>query len=378
MKKHRTSARRRLLQNFFLAVFSAALTFFALEAGMRVVMAFDRNYYEMLANHTVEPGGDLSLADIIRLHDNDRIVYELKPGVRGTFLGRGLVINALGMRDRERSLEKAQGTFRIVGLGDSHTFGWGVEREETYLARLEELLGVAYPGRSIEVLNFGVPGYNTVQEVESLAERIDELDPDLVIINYVNNDMDLPNFLADRPDPLSLGRSYLVELLRRRLAILRGSELLPSGLTHAVQDGRSLRFRPPVDEIPERFRPLYGWDNMVDAFLRLAAIGRDRDVPYLLLLNMDDYRQRLAGKTPTVVPRFVRELAEICRGEGYHVVDPQERVFRYLRENDLGTTAVWISETDSHTNPLRHNFVAEEILSVIGEAGLLPEHAERQ
>lgn len=371
MKNVGTVFSGRVFQNVLLVVFSAALTFFALEAGMRVVMVFDRTYYEVLSDHATEPGADMTLADIIRLHDNDLVVYELKPGLQGTFLGNALAINSLGMRDRERTLKKAPGTYRIVGLGDSHTFGWGVEQEETYLARLEDLLEGKYPGRAIEVLNHGVPGYNTVQEVASLAERIDDLAPDLVIINYVNNDMDLPNFLADRPDPWSVRRSYLVELLRRRLAILRGSELLPSGLTHAVQDERSLRFRPPVAEIPLRFRPLYGWDNMVEAYRRLAAVGRARNIPYLLLINMDDYRHRLAGKTPTVVPRFVRELAETCRREGYIVVDPQDRIFRYLQENNLGTTAVWITGTDSHTNPLRHNFVAEEIVTAIEEAGLI-------
>jgi lysophospholipase L1-like esterase len=275
------------------------------------------------------------------------------------------------MRDQERSLQKERGVYRIVCLGDSHTFGWGVEQEETYPARLEEMLAKKYTGKAFEVLNHGVPGYNTVQEVASFAEKIDDLDPDMVIINYVNNDMDLPNFLADRPDPLTLRRSYLTELLRRRLAILRGGKILPSGLTHAGQDERSLHFRPPVEDIPEKFRTLYGWDNMVDAFRRLAGICRERDIHCLVLFNMDDYSPRLAGKTPTVMPRFVRELAEMCRKKGYLVADPQERVFRYLQENVLDTTAVWISETDSHTNPIRHGFIAEEILAVTEEAGLL-------
>ena len=45
-------------------------------------------------------------------------------------------INSLGWRDREISLEKQEDTFRIVALGDSITFGWGVELNETYIKQL--------------------------------------------------------------------------------------------------------------------------------------------------------------------------------------------------------------------------------------------------
>jgi len=125
-------------------------------------------------------------------------------------------------------------------------------------------------------------------------------------------------------------------------------------------------------DLPERFLPLYGWNNMVEAFLRLGRICREANIPCVLLLNMDDYRFRLRGRTPTVIPHYVGELVDLCRKQGYLIADPQDRITTYLEEQGLGTTAVWISEKDSHSNPVRHRFVAEEIVEQIARAGLLP------
>jgi len=344
-----------------------------LEVGVRIVMSFNRNYLDELVNYRPAQGSEeVGLADIILPVEDDLLVYALRPGVQGFFMGRELSINALGMRDRERRSEKAPEKFRILGLGDSHTFGWGVGREETYLARLEEMLNERAGGERFEVLNMGVPGYNTVQEVQAFSRRAGELSPDMVIINYVHNDMDLPNFLTRRPDLWTLRKSYLGGLVHRRLAIARGSHLLPASLAPVPPDEETMHYRMPEERIPERFRPLYGRKNMVAAYLRLARVARERGIPYVLLFNMDDYQNRLRGRTPTVLPYETRGLAALCEEEGYLVVDPQERIFRYLTENGLGTETLWISETDSHTNAIRHRFVAEELLDRLETAGLLP------
>lgn len=216
-----------------------------------------------------------------------------------------------------------------------------------------------------------MPGYNTVQELQIFTLRAAELSPDMVIINYVDNDMDLPNFLTRRPDLLTVRRSFLKELVGRRLAAIRGSSRLPPTLSPVVPDEQSQRYQMPEERIPERFRPLYGWENMRGAFGRLARLARERGIPYVLLLNMDDYSFRLAGKTPTVLPRRIRELVAYCAAEGYLVVDPQDRIFTYLQSQGLGNDAIWIKKNDSHSNALRHQFLADELLARIAEGGYL-------
>lgn len=363
---------RRAVLNLALLLASLTFAFFSLEAAVRVITAFDDNYLDELMNYQPAAGDrDLNFADFIRTVDDDLVIYELRPGVRGRFMGHELSINGLGMRDRERNREKPPGVFRIIGLGDSHAFGWGVAQEETYLSRLEAMLQERNPGRRFEVLNLGVPGYNTVQELQIFTLRAAELSPDMVIINYVDNDMDLPNFLTRRPDLLTVRRSFLKELVGRRLAAIRGSSRLPPTLSPVVPDEQSQRYQMPEERIPERFRPLYGWENMRGAFGRLARLARERGIPYVLLLNMDDYSFRLAGKTPTVLPRRIRELVAYCAAEGYLVVDPQDRIFTYLQSQGLGNDAIWIKKNDSHSNALRHQFLADELLARIAEGGYL-------
>jgi lysophospholipase L1-like esterase len=73
---------------------------------------------------------------------------------------------------------------RILCLGDSLTWGYGANDEETYPALLEVLLGKRYPELNVQVLNAGVPGYGTDEELELLRTRGAALEPDLVIVLF--------------------------------------------------------------------------------------------------------------------------------------------------------------------------------------------------
>jgi hypothetical protein len=363
---------RHVLTRGALVVGSVLATLLALEAGVRVIAALDRNSIDRLADDVpVDPGRELRMADLIRRSDDDRIVYELRPGTLGRFLGHEVRINTLGMRDRPRSATKPDGLFRILALGDSHLFGWGVGQEESFAPVLESLLAARGPHR-VEVLNAGVPGYNTVMEARVFERRAAELAPDLVLIHYVDNDMDLPNFLARPASPLTLRHSQLAELVQRRLGLLQGAHLVPSGLSVATVDPVTGRYRIPDDRIPERYRPLQGWDRMVEAYRRLAALARTRRVPYAVLVGWDDYGPRLAGRVDDVLPERVRELERSLDAEGYVVIDPQERVVETLRRQGLPVQALWITPGDTHMSPLHHRIVAREILERLDGAGLLP------
>jgi lysophospholipase L1-like esterase len=84
-------------------------------------------------------------------------------------------------------VEKPEGTFRILLLGDSVSVGQGVrEYENTYPAVLETYLRER--GLEVELLNFAVTGYNTQQEVWTLNDKGLAFDPDLVLVGYCLND----------------------------------------------------------------------------------------------------------------------------------------------------------------------------------------------
>lgn len=87
--------------------------------------------------------------------------------------------NSAAMRGRrEYAVEKPDGVLRVLVVGDSMTYGYAVADDETYAARMEELL----PGA--EVLNFGVNGYGTDQQFLHWREDGRKYRPDVVLLGF--------------------------------------------------------------------------------------------------------------------------------------------------------------------------------------------------
>ena len=63
----------------------------------------------------------------------------------------------------------------------------------------------------------------------------------------------------------------------------------------------------------------------------------------------------------------VREFVKNIKNEGFTIVDPQDRILKYLKENDLGFKAIWVSDKDPHANSIRHRLMAEEVFEKISE-----------
>lgn len=136
----------------------------------------------------------------------------LAPGYDGWFAGVPVRINTLGFRDRRNyTLEKPPGTFRILVLGDSVTFGHGTLDDTTYPHLLEQRLRGWRPDVNWEVWNLGVPGYNTRQELDHLKEIGPLADPDVVVVGFYPNDFTGNN--AARP-PASAVRRATAAVMR--------------------------------------------------------------------------------------------------------------------------------------------------------------------
>lgn len=96
--------------------------------------------------------------------------------------------NSLGFRNPEITMPKPEGVCRVLGLGDSQTMGIGVERDDTYLSILQTRLQSRTPQSRIEVINAGVPGWGTSQELARLEHMGANLEPDIVIVGVGTND----------------------------------------------------------------------------------------------------------------------------------------------------------------------------------------------
>ena len=167
--------RRSLRYRILLVVCSVFLALLAVETALRV-----SGYVPFYLD-----------AQAFVASDNADLVYELRPGFRGLYAGVPVTINSRGFRGPELSgRDDAQ---QVVIVGDSIAFGQGVVDHKT----LAEQLRVRLQRRSgavVDVVNLGVPGYNTCQEYERFKQAAPTLSSKVCILLYCENDTDLPLF----------------------------------------------------------------------------------------------------------------------------------------------------------------------------------------
>jgi hypothetical protein len=130
-------------------------------------------------------------------HTSDRdLGWKLKPGASGEWKGEGesfVRVNSQSLRDREHTKAKPPNTLRVAVLGDSFTEAIHVPIEQTFWSKLERKLGncEAVKGRKkVEVINFGVQGYGTAQELIMLRKKVWDYHPDIVVLAFfIGNDV---------------------------------------------------------------------------------------------------------------------------------------------------------------------------------------------
>lgn len=121
--------------------------------------------------------------------------WVLRPGFAGWMAGERTLwvrINSDGLRDDEHARAADRQTLRIAVLGDSYMQGLNVPLEHTFPSFLERRVSgcFAAAGRAVEVINFGVSGYGTAQELLAYRHQAAGYAPDLVLIAvYTNNDI---------------------------------------------------------------------------------------------------------------------------------------------------------------------------------------------
>jgi len=353
---------KRVAQNLLLVLASVLLTLGALEVSLRVIVGgreHDKELREALGRSRAsmpDPGvSNVSLRGLIQASANDLIVYELKPGLRATFIGVPVAVNRAGFRERELARAKPPGTFRIVGLGDSVMFGWGVPAEATYLRVLEDMLQARADGVRYETLNFAVPGYNAVMEVETFGAVARHYQPDLVVIGYIPNDDQLPTFMK-RSTLRFPGNLYTYSLVVHGYRAMRNRsrDLMP-----ARAEFLGARMAAWGD-VPAPYRGMEGPEAVRRAYERMAALTGESGVPVLVI---GSHRGNLDAA-------LVSDLEARRR---FSFVDARDVHEAYQRKHGrtLSATDVVLSQKDGHPNPLGHRVFAEGLYEAMVARGLL-------
>ena len=319
---------------------------------------------------------DLDLGDIVQPSPHAGIVYELRPNVHGRFMGQPVLINSQGLHDYEYSRRKEPGTFRIVGVGDSSLFGWGVPFEDGGLKVLERRLNEKSRGQKFEVINFAVPGYNTAMEAETFVQRCLEYAPDLVLLNFNTNDYDVPNFMLRPRSLTTLRRSYMFDLAYSAYEGVMGIEREPPpfDFRHRTTAAREAERLDQDPALPQEYRYMVGATGVVRALERLAAAARERAIPFVVF-TVKAY--------PGLDPNYVRDewrdgqrelLERESRRLGFHFLNDYSYFMNYLNQHPNANlaTVFAVSEIDGHPNTLAHSIDAEAIFDYLAAHQLLP------
>jgi hypothetical protein len=319
----------------------------------------------------------LNLGDIVQPSPHAGIVYELKPNVRGRFMGQPILINSQGLHDYEYSRRKEPGTIRMVGLGDSSLFGWGVPFEDSTLKVLERRLNEKFGAQNFQVINFAVPGYNTAMEAEVFLRRCLDYAPDLVLLNFNTNDYDVPNFMRLPRDLATLRRLYVFDFAYAAYEGVMGGAGRQPPQFDFTNRSISLHEAARLDEdpaLPDEYRHMVGARGVVRALERLAGAARERGIP-LVVFDVKGYPNLHSTYVRNELRDGQRELLEReSRRLGFHFLNTYPHYIDYLnRHPDADFPRVFaVSEVDGHPNALAHSINADAILDYLVTNRLLP------
>lgn len=332
------------------------LTLLAIEAGLRILGHLENRGTLDARFEGVEPPADgrAELGHMIRLSSNRRIVYELKPDLDVIYAGARVTTNADGFRSPHAGEDFARAALRVVGIGDSFMFGYGVGDGEPYLAVLEELLRRNRPRLGARILNTAVPGYNTVMEVETLKEKALAHRPHLVVIEFVANDLELPNFVRKKKDVLTLRRSFLADFVERRLSRDEDGTLYQRLGEHGLE-------QPPAGAVPDELRDMVGWEAYEGALRELARLADEHGFEVLSICLAQ--------------PHWInRRALTLSTDLGFHAVSVGSTFRSYLASRGIDGylgSPLALGVDDGHPSALGHQVAARALWRWLRESGLL-------
>jgi hypothetical protein len=287
------------------------------------------------------------------------LIYRMRPHTNVTWRSGEFVetshTNALGLRGAEVE-PKRPGEVRILALGDSFTYGHGVQDAESYPAVLEALLRAR--GHDISVLNAGVPGYNTDQSYTYFTRVGIGLEPDVVLLGVHCSDIsdNYESPLYDVADGRLVARGARATRLYRFGTVLRS-------MPNRVQQSRMFALTLSAFEA-------YHPKSTPPAVADLAAWSRDK-----IRLEVEDIvaRGRASGMVAAVVLMPCKngvepygDLVSRLSGSGAALLDATTA----MRREEADVPSLFF-HTDPHLTAAGNHVLAAVVTSFLERQGLL-------
>ncbi len=261
--------------------------------------------------------------------------------------------NSQGYRDIEHTLEKPPGITRIVFVGDSFTFGWGVTDDEVYTHLLREM-----SGPEVEIISIAERGWSVDDYHRAMHEEVLAYDPDMVVVGVVTNDPEPqtidPNsehkLLTLQPD------WYIFRRITRKLYVPFFLDYQISRLGDRL--GMRYTYLDWEDDLYDQEHPNWEhWERKVD---EMGTLLKEHDIPaYAFILT------NVRTKTERELRKY-RLSAETFSAAGFETIDLEPA----FSETFAGYSPVQLAvfPNDGHPNERVHRFYAHEIWAVLEPA----------
>ena len=278
-------------------------------------------------------------------------LYDYTPHSVGVTYGHPFRANRWGFRgpDFEPRAHKPDGTFRLLVVGDSTTMGHAVAEEDRYSDVLGRELRRAYPETPIEVINLGVEGFETVQEVKILHRLWSAVDPDFVILGFSLND---PNVHYDGYRPHEIPLPFLLRAPLSQLESFRLSDRM-----YDILYRKTSRSPDPLEQMWQAYSPQSpDWQLFQASVDEIGTFVRHKLRPAPIVICLDEVNQ--------LERRGVHnQVVETFRKAGFTWVEIPTGVFRP------------VSRFEGHPNEATHAHFAQALFAEL-QAEHVIEHSE--
>ena len=325
----RFARRPSALLNTIVLVIAILFGCTAMEMALRVIFAHSMDFSMEMWKYAVKLKRPVANPDLSFAHAPNRSAF---------LMGVPVSINSEGLRDREFSFEKPPDVYRVMMLGDSTTFGWGVRQEDTAAKFLERKLNADLPPRynRVEVMNTGVGNYDTVQEVTYYETIGWKYHPDLVVLVFFIND---PEPVPVEKKGFLIDRSYLIAFATNRIdGLMRHAGVRPDWKTYyaSLYDDD----RPGFQACKKALVSLANSTRSHDAKLLVAIL------PELHQINGDSYPFRAAHQ----------KIKDVMAAENVSVLE----LIDSLKDRGPEET-LWVAALDDHPNAKANNLISDQL-----------------
>jgi hypothetical protein len=359
---------KKHLGNISLLLFSALVSLFLLEIALRIIP------HEKFKVETPNP------ERAIFWHYDPLLGWKHKSFQEGRFGTQDfdvqVKINGQGLRDRAYSYQRKDGVFRIIVLGDSFTWGFGVEHHDIFTEIMERDL------RNVEIINMGVSGYSTDQEYLQFKKEGSRYNPQLILLLFFEDDiyhnMLQTNFIIYSKPKFSLVNGKLVltsmpssevSTIRKTHYFLRTHSIIYNILIRAYlysSTGPMKFFRRQVSRMKEWLNgnEMENPRDLTFAILRELVALAEAKSARVVIVKVATHNDALEYDST----RSDR-LAEFCRTEGIPFINLAAHFQSYLQVNKQASLQL---PHDRHWNAEAHGLAAKIISSYLKEKALIP------